>query len=147
MGEWEKEGKCYCTGLQLRVRIHFNLHTYNVSGSLNAVRRRTLEFGKNSHPSSTPLLASGFNHGGKRVIFSSESVRQRGEQKKLRILEGIKILRTRVQGFSSCKIAIKIRSLKGIYLIRFKIGLRIFNENEENVRPLNTDVGVSICKT
>lgn len=24
----------------------FNLHTYNVSGSLNAVRRRTLEFGR-----------------------------------------------------------------------------------------------------
>jgi len=43
MGEWEKERKCCCTGSQLRVRMHFNLHTYNVSGSLNVVRRRTLE--------------------------------------------------------------------------------------------------------
>lgn len=98
--EWEKEGKRCRTGSQLRVRIHFNLHTYNVSGSLNAVRRRTLEFGRKIRIQARPRRSRTALAVAENASFSRRKVFDDAEKKKkTRKTWKVKILHTRVQGF------------------------------------------------
>lgn len=129
MGEWKKEGKCCCTGSQLRVRIYFNLHTYNVSGSLNAVRRRTLEFGRKIRIQARPRAARERLQPWQKTrhFLVGKFPTTQGKKKKLGKPEGKNSAYTCTR-ISSCKMAERYKTFE-----RYIFNLQKFVKNTRNI--------------